>query len=132
MDGSMSIPADCRFLDTHEWFKTDGDVVTIGVSQYAADELTDITYVDLPAVGTKVAAGKEVGEIESVKATSELLTAVGGEVVEINADLEDAPELVNNEPFEGGWMVKIRSDDLGPLEKLMDAAAYEAYCAALA
>ncbi len=127
----MSIPTDRKYLDTHEWFKVDGDVVTIGITQYAADELTDITYVDLPPVGTKVEAGKEVGEIESVKATSELVSAVSGEVIEINTALEDAPELVNDDPSNGGWMVKIKSDDLGPLEKLMDGAAYESHCASL-
>lgn len=126
----MGVPSDRRYMATHEWFKAEGDVVTVGISQFAAEELTDITFVDLPAVGTSVDAGMEFGEIESVKATSELVSAVGGEIVEINESLADAPDLVNNDPFATGWMVKIKTKDLGPLEKLMDSAAYEAHCAA--
>ncbi len=126
----MSIPADCKFLDSHEWFKLDGDIVTVGISQFAANELTDITYVDLPAVGATVEAGKEFGEIESVKATAELISGVTGEIVELNGKLADAPELVNDDPFGEGWMAKIRVADAGSLEKLMDAAAYEKHCSA--
>ncbi len=125
----MSVPDDRKYLDTHEWFKADGDVVTVGITQFAADELTDITYVDLPDVGTVVEAGKELGEIESVKATAELTTALSGEIVEVNAKLADAPELVNDDPFGDGWMAKIRMSDHAPFEKLMDAAAYEKHCA---
>ncbi len=121
----MAVPQDYRYAQTHEWFKVDGDVVTIGISRFAADELTDITYVELPEVGEKVTAGESFGEIESVKATSSLYSAVSGEVIEVNERLADEPELVNNDPFGDGWMVKVRCSDLGPLEKLMDAAAYE-------
>ena len=118
-------PADRKYSKTHEWFLLEGDVVTVGITQFAADELTDITFVDLPAVGSTVTAGQACGEIESVKSTSELFTAVGGEVVEINEDLADAPERVNNEPFGKGWMLKIRAGDRSPLDALMDAAAYD-------
>ncbi len=121
----MAVPQDCKFAQTHEWFRVDGDVVTIGVSQFAADELTDITYVELPEVGESVTAGESFGEVESVKATSSLYSAVSGEVIEVNQRLADEPELVNNDPFGDGWMVKVRCSDLAPLEKLMDAAAYE-------
>lgn len=114
-------------METHEWFKVDGDIVTMGISQFAADELTDITYVELPKRGAGVEAGKACGEIESVKATSELFCAVSGEVVEANAALTDTPELVNEDAFEKGWMLKIRAADLAPLQKLMDAAAYKAH-----
>lgn len=121
----MAVPKDRKYSQTHEWFKAEGDTVTIGVTQFAADELTDITFVDLPAVGDQVEGGSHFGEVESVKATSELYCAVTGEVIEVNEQLSDQPELVNNDPFEAGWMVKIRTSDLSPLSKLLDAAAYE-------
>ena len=125
----MSVPTDRKYSRTHEWFAVDGDVVTVGITQFAADELTDITYVDLPKVGTLVKPDQEFGEIESVKATSELVSAVGGEIIEVNPELADAPELVNNDPFGAGRMVKIKTADLSPLEDLMDAAAYDDFCA---
>ncbi len=118
-------PTDRKYSETHEWFKVDGDVVTVGITAFAADELTDITFVDLPGPGTKVTAGSAFGEIESVKTTSELLSAVGGEVVEKNAALADSPELVNNDPYGRGWMIRIRCGDLSPLKALKDAAAYD-------
>jgi glycine cleavage system H protein len=121
----MAVPQDCRFTQTHEWFKVEGSTVTVGISQFAADELTDITYVELPEVGSEVTAGEDFGEIESVKATSGLFCAVSGKVIEINERLADEPELVNTDPFGDGWMIKIECSDLSPLEKLMDAAAYE-------
>lgn len=121
----MAVPQDRKYAQTHEWFKPEGNTVTVGISQFAADELTDITYVDLPKVGSAVAAGEDFGEIESVKATSGLFCAVSGKVIAINERLADEPELVNNDPFGDGWMIKIECSDLGPLEKLMDAGAYE-------
>jgi glycine cleavage system H protein len=123
-------PTDRKYSKTHEWFLVNGDVVTIGITQFATDQLADITFVDLPAVGTAVAAGKPCGEIESVKATSELFTAVSGEVTETNTALANAPELVNNDPYGRGWMVKVRGTDLAPLDGLMEAAAYDAMLAA--
>lgn len=119
-------PADRKYSKSHEWFQVDGDVVTIGISQFAADELTDITFVDLPKPGATVEAGKPFGEIESVKATSALYTAIGGEVIEVNAALADQPELVNRSPFDEGWMIKVRASDLSALDGLMDGAAYNA------
>lgn len=121
----MPVPADRRYAQTHEWFKVEGQFVTIGITQFAADELTDITYVGLPAVGRQVQAGTSIGEIESVKASSDLYTALSGVVREVNARLEGEPELVNSDPFGAGWMVRLECADLSPLEKLMDAAAYE-------
>jgi glycine cleavage system H protein len=120
----MSVPADRKYAQTHEWFKADGQTVTIGITQFAADELTDITYVELPQAGQEVAAGTSCGEIESVKATAELLCAVSGVVSEVNPRLADEPELVNHDPFGEGWMIRVQASDLGPLSKLMDAAAY--------
>ena len=130
MDNEMTPPADRRYSQTHEWFSLNDDVVTVGITQFAADELTDITFVDLPAVGTTVQAGAEFGEIESVKAPSELFTVAGGEVTEINNALADAPELVNSDPFEEGWMIRIRVADPSPIKGLMNASEYEAHCAA--
>jgi len=119
-------PADRKYSKTHEWFLVEGDVVTVGITKFAADELTDITFVDLPAVGSTVKAGESFGEIESVKATSEVFSAVDGEVIETNAALADEPGLVNSDSFGAGWMIKIRASDLAGLDLLMDAAAYEA------
>ena len=121
----MAVPNDRKYAQTHEWFKVEGKVVTAGVTQFAADELTDITYVELPEPGTALEAGGSFGEIESVKATSDLNTAVSGKVVEVNARLADEPELVNEDAFGEAWMIKIECDDLGPLENLMDGPAYD-------
>jgi glycine cleavage system H protein len=118
-------PVDRKYTKTHEWFLAEGNEVTVGITQFAADELTDITYVDLPAMGTRVSAGGTICEIESVKATSDLYCAVDGEIVAVNDSLADAPELVNSEPYNGGWMVKIRADDLSSLDALLDGAAYD-------
>ena len=126
----MNIPTDRKYAETHEWFRADGDVVTVGISQFAADELTDITYVEVLEVGTPVEAGKEFGEIESVKATSELISAISGEIIEVNPALADAPELVNEDAYGAAWMAKIKAGDLSPLDGLLDAAAYESHCAA--
>lgn len=121
----MAVPQDRKYTQTHEWFKVEGNQITVGISKFAADELTDITYVDLPEVGSEVVAGEDFGEIESVKATSGLFCAVSGKVIAVNEELADKPELVNNDPFNGGWMLKIECTDLSPLDKLLDSAAYE-------
>lgn len=121
----MSNPTDLKYSKSHEWFRVDGDVVTIGITQHAADELTDITYVELPSVGTKFSAGGAFGEVESVKATSEIFTAVEGEVVEVNDALTDHPEYVNDDPFGNGWLVRLKVGSAAGLEGLMDATAYE-------
>ena len=123
------MPSDRKYSETHEWYLLEGDVVTMGITQYAADELTDITYVELAEVGTQVAAGESCGELESVKATSDLTCTVGGEVVERNDDLGDHPERINEDAFNAGWMLKIRVPDPSALERLMDAAAYEKHIA---
>jgi len=121
----MAVPNDRKYSQTHEWFKPDGDTVTVGITQFAADELTDVTFVDLPSVGDQVEGGSHFGEIESVKATSEMYCAVSGEVIAVNDRLADEPELVNSDPLAAGWMIKIKCADLGPLENLMDGPAYE-------
>jgi glycine cleavage system H protein len=121
----LGVRKDCRYSESHEWFRAEGDLVTIGITKFAADELTDITYVELPEKGAAISAGESFGEIESVKATSELLSAVAGTVVARNEKLGDHPELVNDDPQGEGWMIQVKCKDTSPLAKLMDAAAYE-------
>ncbi len=121
----MSVPTDRKYSETHEWYQVDGDIVTLGITQFAADELTDITYVELPELGSEVTAGGAAGEIESVKATSELNCAVNGTVEAVNDTLTEKPELINEDAFGSGWMVKIKVADLSSLDVLMDSAAYE-------
>jgi glycine cleavage system H protein len=125
----MVVPSDRRYSQTHEWFKVDGTTVTIGITQFAADQLTDITYVDLPKVGAAVEGGSHFGEIESVKATGELYTAVTGTVKAVNTRLADEPGLVNSDPFGAGWMLKLECRDLTPLAKLLDGPAYDSMIA---
>ena len=123
----MKVPIDRKYAETHEWFLPDDNIVTMGITQYAADELTDITYVELPAVGTKVTVGDSIGEVESVKATSEVFTAVGGSVIAVNNALADHPELINDDAFEEGWMVKIRTESPDPLRALLSSKEYGAF-----
>lgn len=125
----MTVPTDRRYAETHEWFLIDGDVVTMGITQYAADELTDITYVELPEVGTRLGMGDTIGEVESVKATSEVFSAIAGSIVEVNAALIDHPEMINDDAFEDGWIVKIKADSKDPLSTLITAAEYESHIA---
>jgi glycine cleavage system H protein len=120
----MSLPNDYRLLESHEWHKLEGDVVTIGITQFAADELTDVTYVSLPKIGTALKANDRFGEIESVKATSDLYTGVAGTVVEINDALNHDAGLVNREPYTTGWMVKLKVSNPADVQKLLSAADY--------
>jgi glycine cleavage system H protein len=120
----MSAPTDRKYLETHEWHKIEGDTATIGITQAAADELTDITYVSLPKVGAKLAANKPFGEIESVKATSDLYTGLSGEVTAVNEALNTDPGLVNRDPFAGAWMIKVKLSNPGEADKLLSAEDY--------
>jgi glycine cleavage system H protein len=120
----MSAPNDRRYLESHEWHKADGNTVTIGITQFAADELTDITFVQLPKVGTKIAANKPFGEIESVKATSDLISGISGEVIAVNDQLNSKPGLVNEDPYEKGWMVRVKAANIKELEKLLSSDDY--------
>jgi glycine cleavage system H protein len=117
-------PTDRTYLQTHEWHKVDGDTVTIGITQFAADELTDITYVALPKLGDKIEANGRFGEIESVKATSDLYSGVAGTVSAVNEKLASDPGLVNREPFQGGWMIKLKATDPSQARKLLSAEDY--------
>jgi glycine cleavage system H protein len=120
----MSAPTDRKYLETHEWHKIEGDTATIGITQIAADELTDITYVSLPKVGAKVSANKPFGEIESVKATSDLYSGVTGEVIAVNDSLNNDPGLVNRDPFNAAWMIKVKLARPAEVEALLTAPDY--------
>jgi glycine cleavage system H protein len=123
---SMSTPTDRVYAESHEWHKVDGDVVTIGLTTYAVDQLTDVTFVEMQEAGSEVDSGDSVGEVESVKTTSDIYTAATGEIIEVNDALDDNPEMVNNDPYGDGWLVKIKIADRGTLDSCMDAEAYDA------
>jgi glycine cleavage system H protein len=118
-------PKDYRFLETHEWHKREPDGnITLGISQLAADELTDITYVALPKVGDKIAKNGRWGEVESVKATSDLYSGVAGEIVAINSELSNNPGLINTDPYAAGWMIKIKPSDPSEFDQLLSGDDY--------
>ena len=119
--------SDRKFRKSHEWVLVDGDTGTIGISSHAQSELGDIVFVELPEKGTELAAGDELGTIESVKAVSELYAPISGEVVEVNDALGDEPELVNSDPLGDGWMIKIKVSDVSQLDELMGEGDYDAY-----
>ncbi len=125
----MASPTDRRYTKEHEWLKVDDSVGTVGITEFAQDQLGDIVFVDLPPVGTHVKHLQKFGEIESVKAVSELFSPVTGEVTEVNAALADSPQLVNDSPFEEGWMLKVRLDDPAEADKLLSAAEYDDFVA---
>lgn len=125
----METPADLRYSEEHEWVRMEGDVATIGITAYAQDSLGDIVFVELPAAGRLLAVGDGFGVVESVKAVSDVYSPVSGEITEVNAALETAPEQVNNAPYTDGWMIKVRVSDPATLDKLMDAEAYEGFTA---
>jgi glycine cleavage system H protein len=118
-------PDNLRYTKEHEWVKTSGDEATIGVTFFAQKELGDVVYVELPEVGRKLKAGEEFGTIESVKAVSELYAPVSGEVVAANEALADKPEIVNEDSYDRGWMIRIKVDNPSEVESLMDVAAYK-------
>jgi len=117
------------YSESHEWVKVEGNIAVIGITDFAQHEMGDLSYVDMPEVDDELEAGEEFGAVESVKAASDLFTPVSGTVVEINEELEDAPELLNEDAF-ANWIMKVEMTDPSELENLMDAAAYEEMCAA--
>jgi glycine cleavage system H protein len=119
---------ECRYLDTHEWIRVQGDEAYIGISDYAQDELNDVVYVELPDAGDALEKGEEFGTVESVKAASELYMPASGEIIAVNEALEDSPELVNQDPFGDGWMLRIRLMDLDELQELLSVEEYKAIC----
>ena len=119
-----------KFSEDHEWISVEGDIGTVGITDFAQEQLGDVVFVEMPAVGTELSAGDEAGVVESVKAASEIYSPVTGEVTEVNAELEDNPGTVNSDPMSDGWFFKIKLSDPGELDDLMDAAAYKAFCEA--
>lgn len=126
----MSSPTDRKYAKTHEWHRFENGVVTLGITEFAATELTDITYVGLPQMDREVKAGDAIGELESVKATSDLYCGVDGKIIAINRDLANAPELVNDDPYGRGWIAKIAVRDERSLDGLMSAEDYDRMTAA--
>ena len=119
-------PSDLKFLDSHEWIKEDDNTVIVGISDHAQNELGEVVFVELPAIGDEFVAGDEAAVVESVKAASEVYTPISGEVIEVNDALEESPELVNTSPYEEGWFFKLKVSDenLGSIDSLMTAEEY--------
>jgi glycine cleavage system H protein len=121
----VDTPADLRYSKEHEWAKAEGGLVTVGITDFAQNQLGDVVYVELPKVGTQVKQMVPFGVVESVKTASDLFSPVTGEVVEVNSALTDQPELVNSSPYEGAWMIKVRMSDAAEMDQLLSPADYE-------
>lgn len=122
----MATPSDRMYSSSHEWHKLDGDIVTLGLTQFAVDALTDVTYVEMKKAGFKFKAGEIIGEVESVKTTSDIYCAVAGEVVEVNSKVVENPALLNTDCFGAGWLVKVKVTDKAGWSSLVDSKAYDA------
>ena len=122
----MNFPAELKYTKDHEWLKMEGDIAVVGITDFAQDALGDVVYINLPQVGDDVTAGESFGDVESVKAVSDVNSPVSGTVCEVNEELEDSPENLNEDPY-GAWIIKV--ENVSDYEDLMDAAAYEAFCA---
>ncbi|MEQ3697513.1 MAG: glycine cleavage system protein GcvH [Pseudomonadales bacterium] len=123
-----NIPAELKYIDSHEWIRIEGDFAVVGVTDHAQDSLGDVVFVELPEVGAELSQGEESGVVESVKAASDIYSPLSGEVVEVNGLLEDAPETVNESPYVDGWFYKLRLTDTSELDGLLDAEAYQDIC----
>lgn len=117
-------PEEVRYSKDHEWIKLNGDTARIGISDYAQDQLGDVVFVEMPEIGDELAREEAFGTVESVKAVSELFMPVGGKVLAVNTALEEAPELVNTQPYAGGWIIEIKPDDVGEMDALLDRDGY--------
>jgi glycine cleavage system H protein len=124
---SDNYPNDLLYTDDHEWARQEGNLVTVGISQFAVEQLGDVTQVDLPREGETLKQNDPFGSVESVKAVSDLLSPVSGKVVKVNTTLQDSPEYVNEDPYDGGWMIQIEMSNPDEIKQLMDAAAYEGF-----
>lgn len=122
---SMNVPSDLKYAKTHEWVRVDGGIATIGISDHAQHELTDVVFVELPAVGRKIQEGEACAVVESVKTASDIYSPVTGEVVAANADLADHPDLVNKQPYAGGWFFQVKMTDPSELNELLAPDAYK-------
>ena len=123
----MTFDKNVKYQESHEWARKEGDLVVVGISDYAQDSLGDVVYVELPEVGATKKKGDPFGVVESVKAASDVYMPVGGEIVEVNADLDDNPATVNESPFDAGWLMKVKPSDENELDSLMSADDYEEY-----
>ena len=123
-----NIPSELKYIDSHEWIRVEGDCAVVGVTDHAQESLGDVVFVELPEVGSELAAGDEAGVVESVKAASDIYSPLSGEIVEVNTELEDAPEIVNDSPYDDGWFFKIKLSDMSELDGLLDADAYKDVC----
>jgi glycine cleavage system H protein len=119
----LNLPDDVRYAEDHEWARLEGDKVTVGLDDYAQDQLSDIVFVELPKVGDAFKKGEEFATVESVKAVCECYMPVGGEIVDVNTDLKESPQLINKSPYKDGWMVVVNPNDLSEMETLMTSAA---------
>jgi glycine cleavage system H protein len=124
----LQFPEDLKYSEADEWIRIEGDTATLGISDYAQDALNDLVYVEFKEVGDTLEQGESFGEVESVKAASEVYMLVAGEIIAVNDELEGDPELINQDPYGKGWLIKIRVTDDSNLANLMDAAAYKVYC----
>ncbi len=124
----MNIPANLKYSKDHEWVKVEGNVATIGITDFAQSQLGDIVFVDVQTEGEELEEGEVFGAIEAVKTVADALMPVSGKVIEFNQELEGAPEVVNSDPYEAGWMIKVEMSNPAELEALLDAAAYEEIC----
>jgi glycine cleavage system H protein len=122
----MNVPANLKYTSDHEWIKVEGDVATIGITDFAQGELGDIVYVEIETEGDNLDKGEVFGTVEAVKTVSDLFMPLKGEVIEVNGNIESSPESVNDSPYEEGWMIKVKIDDLSELDNLLSAEAYEA------
>ncbi len=123
----MNIPAELKYTEDHEWIKIDGNIATVGITDFAQGELGDIVYVEIETEGETIEAGEVFGTVEAVKTVSDLFMPLSGEVTEVNSNLEDNPETVNENAYEDGWMIKITMSDSSEVDKLMDADTYKAH-----
>lgn len=124
----MNIPANLKYSSDHEWVRVEGNIAVIGITDFAQSELGDIVFVDIQTEGEELNAGETFGAIEAVKTVADALMPVSGKVVEVNPDLEGAPETVNSDPYGAGWMIKVEMSNPGEVDALLDAAAYEGIC----
>lgn len=122
----MNFPADLKYTQDHEWVKLEGDIATIGITDFAQSELGDVVFVEIETEGEELDAEDTFGTVEAVKTVSDLYMPVAGKIIEVNGDLEDAPDSVNNDPYGAGWMIKVRVSDTSSVDDLMDADAYKA------
>ena len=125
----MSVPENLKYTKEHEWVRAEGDVFVIGITHHAQDQLGDVVFVELPEVGDTITIDDSFGTVESVKAVSDLFAPMTGEVVEINVNLEDTPEVVNSDPYEAGWLIKVKTDDASQFDAMLSAADYTALIA---